>query len=102
MIAGAAVDWGEKDVYVHANRKAPRCLPCDYRDPLENTTDIWGWNAIPVRVHPSCPNAQLLHWFGASSGPSGDLHTNVDDPSCEHMQLSLQIQVSCMMLQQQT
>ena len=26
---------GRKDRYVHASRRAPRCLPCNYSDPLE-------------------------------------------------------------------
>ncbi|KAK9847910.1 hypothetical protein WJX84_006722 [Apatococcus fuscideae] len=65
-----AVDWGEKDVYVHANRKAPRCLPCDYRDPLENTTDIWGWNAIsgcPCSTDVLCKSDNLhIFWEDCS------------------------------------
>ena len=31
-LPGAA---GRKDRYVHASRRAPRCLPCNYTDPLE-------------------------------------------------------------------
>ena len=66
------MDWGEKDVYVHANRKAPRCLPCDYRDPLENTTDIWGWNAISVSIilpvmHAQKQSYQLQHTLNLSA-----------------------------------
>ena len=34
QIAGGA---GHKDKYVHASRRAPRCLPCNYTDPLEAT-----------------------------------------------------------------
>ena len=26
-----------KDLYTHANRKAPRCLPCNYTDPAEQS-----------------------------------------------------------------
>ena len=28
---------GHKDKYVHASRRAPRCLPCNYTDPVEAT-----------------------------------------------------------------
>ena len=26
---------GAEELHIHANRRAPRCLPCDYRDPAE-------------------------------------------------------------------
>ena len=28
---------GRRDQFVHASRRAPRCLPCNYTDPLEST-----------------------------------------------------------------
>ncbi len=44
---------GDRDIYVHADRKAPRCLPCGYEDPLmgkpwEKTVPQPSFNATPV------------------------------------------------------
>lgn len=50
---------GDRDIYVHADRKAPRCLPCGYEDPLmhrpwETTVPQPSWNATPVRPFCLC------------------------------------------------
>ncbi len=34
--------------YVHGNRWAPRCLPCNYTDPLSSKGPAIGFNAKPV------------------------------------------------------
>ncbi|KAK9837693.1 hypothetical protein WJX74_003187 [Apatococcus lobatus] len=48
----------DRDIFVHADRKAPRCLPCGYEDPLmhrpwDTTVPQPSWNATPA-----CPCTQ--------------------------------------------
>ncbi|DBA84620.1 TPA: hypothetical protein ACH3X2_006195 [Trebouxia sp. C0005] len=49
---------GGPELYVHANRAAPRCLPCNYTDPAEDTFESPSYQYIAPR---GCPcNTQTL------------------------------------------
>ena len=41
---------GAQELYVHANRAAPRCLPCNYTDPAESSFDNPSYQYIAPKV----------------------------------------------------
>ena len=46
----AGAEAGGPQLYVHANRAAPRCLPCNYTDPAEDTFENPSYQYIAPRV----------------------------------------------------
>ena len=58
---------GRKDVFVHASRRAPRCLPCNYTDPLEESGIAEQLNlfhaikACPCTLDAMCKGAHNPH-----------------------------------------
>ena len=62
---------GRRDRYVHASRRAPRCLPCNYTDPLEASgvgAAINRFNAVkacPCTLEAMCKGADNAHIINA-------------------------------------
>lgn len=62
-----SVGAGRRDRFVHASRRAPRCLPCNYTDPLEDTgvgAAINRFNAVkacPCTLEALCKGTDNTH-----------------------------------------
>lgn len=106
---------GHKDKYVHASRRAPRCLPCNYTDPVEATgvgpriNSFHAVKACPCTMDALCKGADnpgiINSWdctftkYRCAPGPASGCLRSVGTPwtstSCRVSRVSKESALAC-------